>query len=365
MKKKRADRSRTEPGADARWQALVERNGETGDAFVYGVRTTGVFCRPTCRSRLPRRENVRFFASSAEALQAGFRPCKRCQPEGPGWAEESAARISRACKRLEEEEGKVSLDTLAKSAGYSRFHFHRLFKLRVGVTPAQYQRTQRLRRFKSELRRGRSVSAAIYETGFGSSSRAYEGAARNLGMSPARYRAGGAGTEIAFGVGSTPLGLGLIGITERGVCALAFGRNAGQLRRRLRMEFPQATLRESGEILAPYFVRLREYLESPSGMLALPLDCRGTAFQCRVWQALRKVPAGQTVSYKEMAKRVGKPRAVRAVASACAANRIALAIPCHRAVRADGALGGYRWGLKRKSRLLQAERMAITGKTGR
>lgn len=344
--------------SEARWAAVKTRNHDASGAFVYGVSTTRIFCRPNCRSRLPRRENVRFFDSPAEALQAGFRPCKRCQPNGPAWEQEVDSRISRACRLLEEKEGDVTLGALAKSAGFSPFYFHRLFKARLGITPRQYQQQHRLRQFKSRLRSSQTISTAIYDAGFGSATRAYAGIGTKLGMSPRQYRQGGAGTQISFSVKQTVFGWCLIAATNRGVCAIDFGGNPKELRQRLSSEFPQATLGEDPRSVAGHFDRLADYLANPGRGLSLPLDLKGTAFQCRVWQALREIPTGQTVSYTDLARSVGKPGAVRAVASACGANRVALAVPCHRALRGDGKLGGYRWGLERKRQLLHREKAA-------
>lgn len=344
--------------SEARWAAVKSRNHDADGTFVYGVSTTRIFCRPNCRSRLPRRENVSFFGSPAEALRAGFRPCKRCQPNGPAWEQEVESRITRACQLLEQSDGDITLGALAKSAGFSPFYFHRLFKARLGVTPRQYQEQHRLRRFKARLRRSQTVSTAIYDAGFGSATRAYAGIGTKLGMSPRQYREGGAGTQIGFGMKQTALGWCLIAATNRGVCAIDFGRNPKELRQRLSSEFPQASLGEDAEFVTRHFEQLTEYLARPGRGLSLPLDLKGTAFQCQVWQALRNVPVGQTVTYTDLAKRVGKPQAIRAVANACAANRVALVVPCHRALRVDGDLGGYRWGMERKRQLLSREQVA-------
>lgn len=341
--------------SEARWAAVKSRNHDADGTFVYGVNTTRIFCRPYCRSRLPRRENVQFFDSPAEALQAGFRPCKRCQPNGQSWEQEIDSRIARACQLLEQPEGDLTLGALAKSTGFSAFYFHRLFKARLGVTPRQYREQHRLGRFKARLRRSQNVSAAIYDAGFRSATRAYADIGMKLGMSPRQYGQGGTGTQVAFGIKQTTLGWCLIASTNRGVCAIDFGGNPKELRQRLSSEFPRAALSEDAESVAGHFERLIDYLARPGRGLSLPLDLKGTAFQCQVWKALRNVPVGQTVTYTDLAKRVGKPQAIRAVASACAANRVALAVPCHRAVRADGKLGGYRWGLERKRQLMRRE----------
>jgi AraC family transcriptional regulator of adaptative response/methylated-DNA-[protein]-cysteine methyltransferase len=345
-----------EAGTDERWAALLARNPAPKGTFLYGVRTTGIFCRPDCRSRLPKRANVLFFDSAAEALAAGFRPCKRCQPDGNSYDCEIDGKINRACRLLENQENAVSLASVAKAVGMSPFHFHRLFKARLGLTPKQYQTTHRTNRFKTELRRQASVSGALYEAGLGSASRAYDQVTRTLGMKPRQYQRGGEGIEIAFGLTRTQLGWVLVAMTGKGVCAVELGENERALRTRLSATFPAATLREDTDALAGHLGKVAEYLAAPARGLSLPLDVRGTAFQRRVWEALKDIPAGKTASYGELAKRIGAGSAVRAVAGACAANRIALAIPCHRAVRADGGLGGYRWGLERKRALLAAER---------
>ena len=366
MKMNKVASTRSTRGPDARWAALRKKNTPVKpgkESFVYAVTTTGVFCRPNCRSRLPKRENVLFFDTPDQARQAGFRPCKRCQPDGRDWRETIDAGIQRACQLIEQAEENLPLSALARAAGLSRYHFHRLFKSRLGITPKKYQQARRMNRFKGELRSGRNISTAIYDAGFASSSRAYDGVAAKLGMRPGEYSKGGAGTEIAYGITDTVLGLALVAATTRGVCAISFGSSAAELRQKLIEEFPEAVLSETPESVAGYLARLRSHLAKPQQELSLPLDVRGTPFQCRVWQALREVPRGQTTTYGALARRVGKPGAVRAAASACAANRIALAIPCHRAVRTDGCMGGYRWGLERKRTLLQRE-ASINSKAG-
>jgi len=340
---------------NTRWAAIFSRNAGAENAFFYGVKTTGVFCRPNCPSRLPRPDNVVCFDSAAEALKAGYRPCKRCQPDRQSYTSELDVRIARACRSLAEAEGSLPLKTLAKSVGMSPFHFHRLFRARVGITPKQFQASQRLTRFKHALRRNRSVTAAIYDAGFGSASRAYEQVARKLGMSPRQYRRGGSGVKIRFALQRTALGVVLIASTPKGVCEIDLGENATALRERLKHNFPHADLREEKSSVSPYMRRMLEYLAAPHQGLALPLDVRGTAFQQRVWTALQRIPVGETITYQDLARQIGAPTAIRAVAGACAANKLALAVPCHRVVRTDGGLGGYRWGLPRKRRLLDLE----------
>ena len=345
--------------ADARWEALVASRADGAEnSFFYGVKTTGVFCRPSCHSRLPKREHVLFFPTAAEALQAGFRPCKRCQPDGPGYAQELDSRIARACRALEATESPKSLKALARSTGLSEFHFHRLFKARLGVTPKQYHTQYRLGRFKKHLRAADSVTEALYGAGFGSSSRAYEGVAQKLGMSPRQFRMCGQNVEICFALERSKLGWVLVAATDRGVCSIELGSNAKALRKELAAQFPKATLRENRPALKNHLAALRQYLANPARGLSLPLDIAGTAFQQRVWQALRDIPIGQTATYRQIARQVDAPQAVRAVGSACGANKLALAIPCHRVVRTDGSLGGYRWGIEHKRALLEAERVA-------
>jgi AraC family transcriptional regulator, regulatory protein of adaptative response / methylated-DNA-[protein]-cysteine methyltransferase len=343
---------------DSRWQAVLERKPEAEGAFYYGVKTTGVFCRPNCHSRLPQRGNVVFFNSASEALAAGFRSCKRCQPNAASYRTELDERIKNACRLLEQPESKLPLSELAGKVGMSAFHFHRLFKSRLGITPKQYQAAHRMDRFKDQLRRNGSVTTALYEAGFGGPSRAYEQVGSKLGMSPRQYQKGGEGVGISFATQRTALGWVLVAATPRGVCALQIGSNPAKLRANLTADFPRARLREHRAALRDYLRIVEGYLAAPGRGLAFPLDIQGTAFQRLVWGALQKVPAGSTASYQQIARRIGAPRAVRAVAGACAANPVALAVPCHRIVRANGALGGYRWGLETKRRLLKQEAAA-------
>lgn len=344
---------------DPRWAALEARHEDAEDSFFYGVKTTRVFCRSNCHSRLPKAENVVFFNTVNEAVAAGFRACKRCQPDKPTYREEVDARVTRACRVLEEAEVPVALKALARSVGMSAFHFHRLFKARVGVTPKQYQATRQLNRFKQELRGHGSVTDAVFNAGFRSSSRAYDGVSKKLGMSPSQFKSGGQGVEISFAIESSVLGLVLVAATDRGVCAIEIGSNANTLRKELTGLFPKAAMREDKPALEKHLAVLRRYLSTPAQGLSLPLDISGTAFQRQVWQALRNIPVGKTATYKQIARQIGTPKAVRAVGSACGANKVALAIPCHRAVRTDGALGGYRWGVQRKRALLEAEGAAL------
>jgi AraC family transcriptional regulator of adaptative response/methylated-DNA-[protein]-cysteine methyltransferase len=336
-----------------RWAVLRARRPDT--TFLYGVVSTGIFCRPGCRSRLPQRRNVRFFDSPGAAVTAGFRACKRCQPHGPTPGLALEEKLLRACRLLERTEPRLSLGAVARAVGISPFHFHRQFKGWSGITPMQYQKAHRMETFKQQLRRGRMVSEAIYDAGFGAPSRAYEQSSRALGMSPGQYRDGGVGTDIAFDVLPTRLGQVLVAATEKGVCAVSIGSGIAELQQGLQKDFPRAHLRRDKQQLAPWLARIKAYIAQPRGGLKVPLALAGTLFQRRVWAELQKIPPGQTRTYQELAREVGRPRAVRAVASACAANKVALIIPCHRIVRKGGALGGYRWGVKRKGALLAAE----------
>jgi AraC family transcriptional regulator of adaptative response/methylated-DNA-[protein]-cysteine methyltransferase len=340
---------------EARWQAVVERDAGADGRFFYSVKTTGVYCRPSCSSRLPLRRNVEFYASATEAEAAGFRPCKRCSPAGASRAEEHAAAIAKACRLIEGSVAIPKLDELAWAVGLSTFHFHRLFKGITGVTPKDYAKAHRTRRVRQSLNERHSVTEAIYEAGFGSSSRFYENSAQTLGMTPTSYRKGGEGTRIRFAVGECSLGSVLVAATETGVCAITLGDEPEVLLRDLQDRFPKAVLIGGDAEFELTVAQVIGFIEAPKTAFALPLDIRGTAFQQKVWKALREIPVGTTLSYSEIAERIGAPKSVRAVASACAANHIAVAIPCHRVVRNDGNLSGYRWGVERKRSLLARE----------
>jgi AraC family transcriptional regulator of adaptative response/methylated-DNA-[protein]-cysteine methyltransferase len=342
-------------GEAARWAAVQARDAQADGSFYYAVKTTGVYCRPSCGSRPAKRENVAFYNSMAAAEQAGFRPCKRCKPDQAALSEQHAAKVAQACRLLEEAEQEPSLDELAQAVGLSAYHFHRLFKSITGVTPKAYAKARRGERMRAELVRSPSVTHAIYEAGYNSNGRFYADTRDNLGMTPSRYRAGGADTEIRFAIGQCSLGAILVAATEAGVCAIQMGDDPEALVTELQDRFPSAQLLggEAGfERLVAQVVGL---VEAPGLGLDLPLDVRGTAFQQRVWQALRQIPAGSTASYSEIAQRIGAPKAMRAVAQACANNPLAVAIPCHRVVRHDGNLSGYRWGVERKRSLLERE----------
>ncbi len=341
-----------------RWQAVIDRDRRAEGAFVYSVRSTGVYCRPACGARLARRENVRFHASAAAAEAAGFRPCKRCRPDraGPDRSHEEA--VARACRMIEAAEETPSLAALARASGLSRFHFHRVFKAATGATPMAYAAQLRARRVEGALGRERTVTEAIYAAGFNSSGRFYAEAGARLGMTPSRWRAGGEGEAIRYASGACSLGRVLVAATARGVSAIAFGDDEETLVAALAERFPKASLVPGDDDFAATLAAVIAAVETPARGLDLPLDIQGTAFQCRVWSALRAIPAGMTASYADIARRIGEPRAARAVAAACAANKIALAIPCHRVVRADGAIAGYRWGAGRKRALLAREASA-------
>jgi AraC family transcriptional regulator of adaptative response/methylated-DNA-[protein]-cysteine methyltransferase len=340
---------------DPRWSAVLARDPEADGRFVYSVKTTGVYCRPSCAARSPRPENVRFHLTAADAERAGFRPCKRCRPDQPPRAGQHAVRVAELCRLIENAERAPSLRELARRAGLSPYHLHRVFKAVTGLTPRAYAAAHRARRVRAELARGASVTEAIYGAGYGSSGRFYETSDRVLGMTPTSYRAGGAHMEIRFAIGQCSLGAILVAASGRGVCAILLGEDPEALARDLQDRFPRASLVGGDAGFERLVAQVVGFVEAPRLGLDLPLDLRGTAFQQRVWQALRAIPAGETASYGEIARRIGAPKAVRAVARACAANTLAVAIPCHRVLRNDGGLSGYRWGVERKRALLDRE----------
>jgi AraC family transcriptional regulator of adaptative response/methylated-DNA-[protein]-cysteine methyltransferase len=358
MSMTRTDRQATSPEDDARWAAVLSRNPESAAGFYYGVRTTGIYCRPTCPSRRPRRDNVEFFAAREGAERAGFRPCKRCRPEQARLPEPNAAIVAEACRLIESSEQAPALKTLARKVGLSAYHFHRVFKAATGLTPKAYATAHRARRVRKELGKSSTVTDAIYDSGYNSNGRFYETADDMLGMTPGAFRAGGAETNIRFAVGECSLGSILVAKSERGVCAILLGDDPEALARDLQDQFPNANLSGGDAQFEELVAKVVGFVEAPRIGLDLPLDVRGTAFQQRVWRALRNIPAGATLSYSEIAKRMGSPGAARAVAQACASNRLAVAIPCHRVVRNDGALSGYRWGVERKRELLEREKSA-------
>jgi AraC family transcriptional regulator, regulatory protein of adaptative response / methylated-DNA-[protein]-cysteine methyltransferase len=338
-----------------RWGAVQDRDPRADGRFYYSVATTGVYCRPSCAARPPRRENVRFHDTAEAAERAGFRPCKRCRPNTTGPEAMRAAAIAAACRTIEAAEETPSLDALAAEAGMSRFHFHRQFKRLTGLTPRQYAGSIRASRLRDGLSRGATVTEAIYDAGFNSTGHFYAEAGPLLGMTPSAFREGGRGAKIRYAIGRSSLGAVLVAATERGVSAIMLGDEAGSLERALKARFPNAALVGDDADFAKTVAQAVALVEAPGRTFDLPLDIRGTAFQQRVWQALRAIPAGETASYGELARRIGSPKAARAVGRACAANPIAVAIPCHRAVGSDGGETGYRWGVARKRELLRRE----------
>jgi AraC family transcriptional regulator of adaptative response/methylated-DNA-[protein]-cysteine methyltransferase len=356
MRRESAEAANGRFATDAdRWAAVLRRDTGADGAFYYSVRTTGVYCRPACGSRRARRENVAFHPTREAAERAGFRPCKRCRPHESGLAEQRAEAVARACRLIETAEELPNLDALADAAGMSRFHFHRVFRTVTGLTPRAYAAAHRARRVREELTRSDTVTEAIYGAGFNSNGRFYATATEVLGMTPTHFRAGGSGASIRFAVGQCSLGEILVAATDKGVCAILLGNDPAALVRDLQDRFPNAELIGGDRDFEALVARVVGFVEAPALGLDLPLDVRGTAFQQRVWQALREIPAGSTTSYTELAARIGAPTAVRAVAHACASNAIAVAIPCHRVVRSDGGLSGYRWGVERKRALLARE----------
>ena len=340
---------------DPRWPTLVARNPKADGTFFYSVATTGVYCRPSCAARRARPEHVRFHATAADAERAGFRPCKRCKPNQPSLLERQAAKVTEACRLIEDAETAPNLGELANRVGISAYHFHRVFKMIAGLTPREYAAAHRAKKLRRELGRSGTVTEAVFEAGYNSNGRFYEISNEMLGMTPTNYRAGGANTEIRFAVGECSLGSILVAQSERGICAIFMGDDPDQLARELQDRFPRAELLGDDIEFERRIAQVVGFVEKPSIGLNLPLDVRGTAFQQRVWRALREIPAGETATYTAIANRIGSPTAVRAVAGACAANRLAVAIPCHRVVRADGGLAGYRWGVERKRALLEKE----------
>jgi AraC family transcriptional regulator of adaptative response/methylated-DNA-[protein]-cysteine methyltransferase len=342
----------------ARWAAIERRDPAADDTFFYSVSSTGVYCRPSCAARRARREHVKFHATREAAEKAGFRPCKRCRPDEPKQSERQAAAIAKACRLIEQADEVPSLGELAAAAGMSRFYFHRVFKAIAGLTPKAYAAAHRAKRVRRELTRGSRVTDAIYEAGFNSSGRFYATSSKVLGMTPSDFRAGGAGASIRFGIGECSLGSILVAASEKGICAILLGDDAEALARDLEDRFPKAKLIGGDAEFEGWMAQVVGFVEEPRLGLELPLDIRGTAFQQRVWRALSEVPPGSTTSYSEIAKKVGAPQAVRAVAQACAANSLAVAIPCHRVVRTDGGPSEYRWGVERKQALLDREARA-------
>ena len=346
---------------DACWSAVQNKDATQDGRFLFGVLTTGVYCKPSCRSRLPLRKNVRFYETPAEAEKDGLRPCRRCRPLTKSGIDESSERIHAACRYIDNHSDlPLKLGKLSSIAGMSAFHFQRTFKAKTGLTPKQYLDAKRVEKLKKELKRSGEVTRAVYEAGYGSSSRVYERASTQLGMTPNEYRQGGKGLAISYATISSSFGEVMIGATDRGICFLQFGESPERLLDMLKKEYPLAQLVPMNEPYHPDFARwihlLEGYMAGTERALRLPLDLKATVFQMRVWKYLQSIPYGDVQSYAEVAAAIGKPSAVRAVARACAANRVALVIPCHRIIRGTGDLGGYRWGLERKRVLIDQER---------
>lgn len=347
---------------DQRWAAVVARDARLDGQFYYSVATTGVYCRPSCAARQPKRANVAFHETPSAAEAAGFRACKRCKPASGSLDQRQGhqAKVAAACRRIETADEELRLDDLAKEAGLSPHYFHRVFRSIVGVTPKAYAVAQRQKRIREQLSRSKTVTAAIHEAGFNSSGRSYSDSTHVLGMTPTAFRAGGKNAEIRFAVGECSLGAILVAASAKGVCAIFLGDDPEGLVRELQDRFPRANLIGGDHDFEELTAKVVGFVEAPETGWDLPLDVRGTAFQHRVWQALREIPAGQTLSYADVAKRIGSPKAVRAVGSACGANPVAVAIPCHRVVRTDGSSSarGYHWGIDRKRALLAREAKA-------
>lgn len=343
--------------ADPRWAKVIARDTASDGQFVYSVKSTGVYCRPSCAARLANPANVRFHLTPAAAQTEGFRACKRCKPD-LGCEAPHAAKVADAARRIAASEETPSLTSLARRAGLSPHHFHRVFKAITGLTPKDYAAAHRGNKVRAELRKSASVTEAIYDAGYNSGSRFYEKSKSLLGMTPTRYRAGGADEEIRFAIAETSLGALLVAASEKGVCSILMGDNPEKLLQDLQDRFTRARLVGGDAKFEKLVAKVVGLVERPRKDLDLPLDIRGTAFQQRVWKALTTIPAGKTASYAQIARKIGKPSAVRAVAQACAANNLAIAIPCHRVVKTDGGLSGYRWGVARKQELLAREEAA-------
>jgi AraC family transcriptional regulator, regulatory protein of adaptative response / methylated-DNA-[protein]-cysteine methyltransferase len=338
-----------------RWEAVIHRDKNATDAFFYSVKTTGVYCRPTCAARLARRENVAFHLTPTDAERAGFRACKRCKPNDPSAHAEQASIVAKACKLIADAEEPLSLDALAEAIGMSPWHFHRVFKSMMGLTPKAYAAAHRAERMHEELSRRGTVTSAIYNSGFNSNGRFYAESNRRLGMKPTEFKAGGDGATIRFAAGECSLGSILVAASDLGICSIAIGNDPHTLVRELQDRFPNAELIGGNRQFERMVARVVAFVENPSAGLELPLHVQGTAFQQRVWKALCEIPCGTTCTYSELAQKLGQPNATRAIAGACAANTLAVAIPCHRVVRTDGSLSGYRWGIERKEKLLHLE----------
>lgn len=340
---------------DTLWAAMVARDTSYDGKVYYAVASTGIYCRPACPARLPKRANVSFHTSCAEAEAAGFRACRRCKPDQPSAAQLNAAMVAHACRLIETSVEAPKLDDLAAAVGLSPFHFHRIFKKVAGLTPKAYATAHQNQRVRASLATPVSITQAIHEAGFNSGGRFYALSPEILGMTPTQLRKGAADTVITFATAPSSLGLVLVATTKVGICAVLIGDEAAALTHDLQSRFPKATLNAGSKDFRKLLAAVIRHVEMPLNTFTLPLDVRGTAFQHKVWRALRAIPAGQTVSYADLARRIGKPTAVRAVAGACGANPLAVVVPCHRVVRTDGALSGYRWGIERKRTLLTRE----------
>jgi AraC family transcriptional regulator, regulatory protein of adaptative response / methylated-DNA-[protein]-cysteine methyltransferase len=344
------------------WEAVLRKDDADDGKYLFAVKTTGIYCRPSCPSRTPKRMNVEFFADAPAARQAGYRACLRCAPDGLSKRQQQTAAILKACRLIESSSERIQLNDLAERVGLSAHHFHRTFKEVTGVTPLEYFKSRQIAQIGAAIRSEASITEAIYDAGFGSSSRFYENADAMLGMKPRAYKAGGQGEVIRVGVRSCALGLVLVAATERGVCTIEFGDDAQELQMRVSKRFPHSLLLKEDAQFDAWLEKILAHIQAPATALDLPLDIRGTAFQQQVWKALRDIAPGQTHSYAQVAEKIGKPKAVRAVATACASNVLALAIPCHRVVRSNGELSGYRWGPERKKELLDAEAGKLVNK---
>lgn len=341
---------------DPRWQAIITRDKAADGTFWYAVKTTGIYCRPSCGARTPKLANVLFHETPEQAERAGYRPCKRCKPDQPSLSDTHTTIIAEACRLIEAaSDTLLTLDSLATNAGLSPWYFQRLFKSITGLTPKKYAAAQQAKRMREGLSNNATITEAIVDAGYGSSSRFYENSKQLLGMTPKRYRDGGQGMDIRFAVGACSLGAVLVASSPLGICSILLGDDPDILARQLQDSFPLANLIGGDRAFEQLVAKVVGFVEMPQAGLDLPLDIRGTAFQQRVWQVLSTIPPGTTVSYTELAKRIGTPNAVRAVAGACAANKLAVVIPCHRVVRTDGSLSGYRWGVERKQLLLKRE----------
>ncbi len=361
--------TRPVPPCEDWWNAVRKRDRGADGKFVYAVRSTGIYCRPSCPSRKPQREQVEFYSLPEAAEQKGFRACQRCQPRTVGSRDPRTTAVARVCRAIEaridadgagatgesENEARLTLNALSSTVGMSSHQLERAFRSVMGISPRQYADAQRMRRLKSKLKKGDDVTTALYDAGFGSSSRLYERAPSQLGMTPATYRQGGAGMQISYTIVGSPLGRLLVGATQRGISALYLGKDDAALQAALRKEYPRAEISRDRNGLEGWVGKILEHLRGREPNLDLPTDVQATAFQRRVWEELRKIPYGTTRTYSQVARAIGKPKAIRAVARACATNPVSVVVPCHRVVREDGSLAGYRWGLDRKLALLQHE----------